>query len=1141
MSNLLESRQEPIPGYRLIERLGRGGYGDVWKVEAPGGFHKAMKFVFGVLGDEGEAAANQELGALHCLVQIRHPFILSVERCDVIDGQVVITMELADRSLEDRFKECKSEGKPGVPRDELLQYMQEAAEALDLLSLEYQLQHLDIKPTNIFLVRRHVKVGDFGLVKKLDAFEAPFKSGLTPLYAPPESYEGTVTLNSDQYSLALVYHEMLTGRRAIDGDSGRELMFRTLVKGPNLEAVAEPERSVLARALAKQPADRFPSCQQFVAAIRECVVTAPTAAEIAFDEDAERAHFELQTNRTPSSVGLTPTPVEAGESPDDSEARYGARRIRRFSIAELRSQPRPDVHPEGRLQPTLVVGLGGFGVRMSERVRKVLSMSYGEAARRLPVHLLNIDVDLESLKWAARKDGVDRYESPAFICRLRKAAEYKQVWEQSKHLSSWMDQEQVFRIGLGGETRGLRTLGRLAVVDNYERLAQQITSSIASLISVETAEESATWTGLRYRCVDPCVYVAAGMGGGVGSGMAVDVAYLVRNILESAGFKQPKVILALVAGIDPAGDRDLQNVNQYALANDLAAHWNDGFEYATPTKVGDLPEFMAGPPARATLFWDATAEHLIEPRDRAVLDSFAELAVQTAAGEQGGVVLEAIADGDPFVGAGWLSLVHPHDLVLRTAGCEFAGKIIDHWLRPLDEQELEDRRHEARQFFEKNGYEPVRVAERLAKQASSAGDESIHKQAAKRINKLIEVVDQSASKKAPQLVIEARAELRRLLGGDPVDDDGVYEGLTPYEKSYRQAGAKLVELLFQPIRRELETIIETIDRRFEVVRGAWTGFSDALAGLIKKLVESPTTKKLENDAYDAAYQLHKALVINQATPRELVQLVETWVRTKLEHNGRKQLIGLYQLLKSMINDLAVQIFSAPRKLEAAQKHLVELREAAINAEQTLVHQPIFSGGAVTVNEALDHWRQRLVDTDVARIEDWLRTNLFAPAGGFWATCARDDIPAGVLAEEMASGTATFLLREIPVGDAAQVFLDRHPSLSEAFTSELRALLDWTAPSFAPKPGATKRTNDTTTVLVPATNGGQNLAAALLELDPDRNFHFRTHTGVDVHFLNVASSNSLARIAPAWILRAKPLFESPKYRSSATVYPQTANV
>src|SRR3954471_9354018 len=169
MAVRIESRAEPIPGYRLIERLGGGGFGEVWNAEAPGGLHKAIKFVFGDLssaGDNGQRA-EQELKALSRVKTVRHPYILSLERYDIIDGQLIIVMELADRNLWDRFKECRAQGLPGIPREEMLRYMEAAAEALDLMNSEYQLQHLDIKPQNLFLLFNHLKVADFGLVKDL--------------------------------------------------------------------------------------------------------------------------------------------------------------------------------------------------------------------------------------------------------------------------------------------------------------------------------------------------------------------------------------------------------------------------------------------------------------------------------------------------------------------------------------------------------------------------------------------------------------------------------------------------------------------------------------------------------------------------------------------------------------------------------------------------------------------------------------------------------------------------------------------------------------------------------------------------------------------------------------------------------------
>jgi hypothetical protein len=263
------TQAEPIPGYVLVERLGQGGFGEVWRAEAPGGLRKAIKVVHGSLNDGPGNTAAQELKALNRIKAIHHPYILGLERVDIVDNQIFIVMELADRNLMERLRECQRGGLKGIPRAELLRYLAEAAEALDLMNNEFQLQHLDIKPQNLFLVQNHIKVADFGLVKDLDGMTASLSAGLTPTYASPETFDGKVTRYSDQYSLAIVYQEMLTGQRPFNGSNARVLLMQHVTAPPDLSLLPGGDQAVVARALAKDPRARFPTCMDFVNALRK--------------------------------------------------------------------------------------------------------------------------------------------------------------------------------------------------------------------------------------------------------------------------------------------------------------------------------------------------------------------------------------------------------------------------------------------------------------------------------------------------------------------------------------------------------------------------------------------------------------------------------------------------------------------------------------------------------------------------------------------------------------------------------------------------------------------------------------------------------------------------------------------------------
>jgi serine/threonine protein kinase len=280
---------EPLPGYRLIEPLGKGGFGEVWKCEAPGGLYKAIKFVAEDPGRDGgpDNSLRQELDAFQRVRAIRHPFLLTLERVELVGGDLVMVMELADQSLQARFEDCRAAGLPGIPRDELLGYLADAAEALDLICSRFELQHLDIKPANLFLVCGHLKVGDYGLVSGLEVIDESAGSGprrcFTPKYAAPEVLRNRIDKRSDQYSLALVYMELLTGKFPFAATSAGQLILHHMSADADLTPLPVPDRAICRRALAKKPEDRFPTCTEFIQALKAAgaghtAAPAPTVA-----------------------------------------------------------------------------------------------------------------------------------------------------------------------------------------------------------------------------------------------------------------------------------------------------------------------------------------------------------------------------------------------------------------------------------------------------------------------------------------------------------------------------------------------------------------------------------------------------------------------------------------------------------------------------------------------------------------------------------------------------------------------------------------------------------------------------------------------------------------------------------------------
>ena len=132
--------------------------------------------------------------------------------------------------------------------------MADAAEGLDHLIEKHSLLHLDVKPKNLFLISDRVKVADFGLVSCIERNSAAgMMAGITPVYTSPETFQNKISKQSDQYSLAIVYTELLSGKRPFNGKNIRQLALQHMTQPPDLSCLPETDRAAVDRALSKNP------------------------------------------------------------------------------------------------------------------------------------------------------------------------------------------------------------------------------------------------------------------------------------------------------------------------------------------------------------------------------------------------------------------------------------------------------------------------------------------------------------------------------------------------------------------------------------------------------------------------------------------------------------------------------------------------------------------------------------------------------------------------------------------------------------------------------------------------------------------------------------------------------------------------
>ncbi|MGO8960200.1 MAG: protein kinase domain-containing protein [Streptosporangiaceae bacterium] len=321
---------ERIAGYEVQEPIGRGGMAVVYRaLDLRLGRLVALKVLAPHLGED-EAFRQRFIRESRAAAGVDHPHIIPVFEAGESGDVLFIAMRYVShgdvRSLLD------AEGSLSPART--LEIAGQVASALDAAHA-YGLVHRDVKPGNVLLGQgsssdsEHVYLSDFGLSKHSLSSSTLTSTGQflgTLDYVSPEQIQGQpVDGRADQYALACTVAEMLTGTPPFRRDDSMALMWAQLEAEPPRLTQRRPDLppavdQVIAKAMSKSPASRYPTCRDFVSALGAALAGSREAGNGAAAPDSARMPAQAAALPRPAATpGAEPAPRH--DRPDDAHRR----------------------------------------------------------------------------------------------------------------------------------------------------------------------------------------------------------------------------------------------------------------------------------------------------------------------------------------------------------------------------------------------------------------------------------------------------------------------------------------------------------------------------------------------------------------------------------------------------------------------------------------------------------------------------------------------------------------------------------------------------------------------------------------------------------------------------------------------------
>jgi tRNA A-37 threonylcarbamoyl transferase component Bud32 len=354
-----------VAGYRIEERIGRGGMGLVYRAEHLNLRRRAaIKIIAPELAEE-EGFHERFNREARIAAALQHPNIVTVYDAGEEDGLLYIAMQYIEGS--DLSTVLRSQGRLRPYR--ALDVCRQVAAALDAAHAQ-GLIHRDIKPANVLIEGRTAFLTDFGLTKRMEGTQTQLTQAGdvvgTIHYVAPEQIEGgRVDARTDIYSLGCLVYHCLSGELPFARDTDVAVIYAHLSEEPPRLTSVRPELpsgldAVIAKALEKAPERRFQTCADLMSAARAVIDAAGPLADT-----------------------VTPRPVPAFGDHSDVATSTGRRRV-----------------PAAGDNPSMQTSVGGYASRVA-------------AARRPRVLLAGVDSNTRAVARVAAGNRVDVEEAPA--------------------------------------------------------------------------------------------------------------------------------------------------------------------------------------------------------------------------------------------------------------------------------------------------------------------------------------------------------------------------------------------------------------------------------------------------------------------------------------------------------------------------------------------------------------------------------------------------------------------------------------------------------------------------------------------------------------------------------------------------------